>query len=632
MGKNNSFKTNHAVSEIVGGLFLVVIAVVAFASIYMYLYPPGPDLKTPVKIEGYVSDEGRVILAHKGGDTLSNYKVLIRETTGELIGSKTINGDQWKIGSYRYPLEQLELYDTRLTDETMSLDIALYCQNKDGSFEEVFHGILTGKPEGTTTDTEEIEDPMLISTLKTKSCEEDLICFNDTIEAPDATSFIYNWLVGNNPIYYVLYPFDLNDNNLVKDYSCNETSSECNFNGDIKGATWNETGIIGGCYQFDGNDYIELPYCCDKSGFIDEITIETWINTNSQNGMISSFEDNKYWRLFLDEGKVKWHTNGSDGSNEISSISSVSDGTWHHIAVTYDDNDGKCIMYIDGEEENQAQSHATSTLLGDGSKPNATIGYGGKVGSESSWQTLTYDDFEDGWGNYTDGGRDCGIVDWYKHQGDYSAIIRNKCWDEEETDTSFYLTNGIDITGYTSIKLDFWWMWNDYYLWGSWGWSNGEDWWVKYWDGNEWQMILDRNYPSGFEEDIWHHEILYINKSDYNFPNDMKIMFRCDASWINDRVFFDQIYINATTGSKFYENYTGKIDEFKIYNRSLTPEQINQNYLCTKDGFSDRSVIVSEETVIGNIWSCIVTPNKSSMDYSTTLSDTLQIIKYSKGG
>jgi hypothetical protein len=36
--------------------------------------------------------------------------------------------------------------------------------------------------------------------------------------------------------------------------------------------------------------------------------------------------------------------------------------------------------------------------------------------------------------------------------------------------------------------------------------------------------------------------------------------------------------------------------------------------LCTKDGSSDVSVIVSEETRLGDIWFCYVTPNDGFQD------------------
>jgi len=627
--KKNSFKKCYAVSEIVGGIILLLIAVIAFSVMYPYLFPPGPDVETPVKIKGYVSDEGSIILSHEGGDTVSNYRIVINYPGGETIGTKTISNDNWKIGDKRYPLEQMDIYDFRLVNETVSAEISVYT-NEAGSSEQIFHGILAGKMEGTTSTSESLEDPMLITSLKTNSCEEDLICFNDTIDIPsDVKTFIYNWLEVNNPICYVIYPFDLDDNSVVKDYSCNNTESDYNFNGEIIGANWSENGVAGGCYQFDGDDYIDLPYCCDKNGFIDEITFETWINTNTQNGVISSFKNENYWELSVNEGFVKWFTNGSDGSNEISSVSTVSDGNWHHLAVTYDNSNGLCSIYVDGTPEKQLSCHDATTSLGDGSKPNITIGTGcGRI-NKGSWQTLTYDDFEGGWGNYIDGGRDCERSVWYKHQGSYSASV----WDNEGIDSSFYSSNGIDVASptYTSILVDFWWMWRDSWSWWSDGWSTGEDWWVQYWDGNQWNTILDRNYDSGFDEDVWYHEIIYINETDYNFPTDMKIRFRCDAGANIDEVYFDQIYINATSGTTFYENFTGKIDEIRIYNRTLSPEQIHQNYLLTKDGFSDRSVVVSEETQIGDIWSCNVTPNNGIKDYNVTRSNSIQIINYSGG-
>ena len=306
-------------------------------------------------------------------------------------------------------------------------------------------------------------------------------------------------------------------------------------------------------------------------------------------------------------------------------------------------------------------------------------------------------------------------------------------------------------------------MWNDYFG----GWTSGEDWWLRYYDGNAWSTVLDRNYPSGYLENTWYHEIVYINETGYDFPNNMKIRFQCDASGDNDRVYFDQIYINATgvddrveydfylrdtddltpksgtysiggTGEigidyaafnrtgidilgytdvkvsvwcsykdtessdfvgLYYKdgddwisifedddpqtgggqsdwinmeaeipnyiddlvlqfkwmtssisqyvaiddleitgilpsgenNFTGLIDELRIYNDVLSPEQIYQNYLCTKDGDSSRSVIVSEETAVGDCWKCIVTPNDGIQDDVSTESDVLYVISYDGG-
>jgi len=77
--------------------------------------------------------------------------------------------------------------------------------------------------------------------------------------------------------------------------------------------------------------------------------------------------------------------------------------------------------------------------------------------------------------------------------------------------------------------------------------------------------------------------------------------------------------------------WMGYIDEFMIYDRQLSGEQIYQYYLCTKDGPTDQTVMVSDETNIGDIWQCIVTPNDGTQDDDPVESNTLQIINYLGG-
>jgi len=336
--------------------------------------------------------------------------------------------------------------------------------------------------------------------------------------------------------------------------------------------------------------------------------------------------------------------------------------------------------------------------------------------------------------------------------------------DNSGTSSAITLTNSIDVDTptYESLKVDFWWMWR-----GS-GWQTGEDWWLLYYNGSAWVTILDINYPSAYGKDVWYHQVVYINESDYQFPSNMRLRFQCDASSDDDNVYLDQIYINATTGCRldydfdirdptkltprtgiysiggsgdfdpdyalfnrtgidisgyknvnvsvwysykstgsedkvglYYrdgsnlvtvfevlnpdigvgnqlpwthveaqipdhidslvfkfnwstssineyvaiddleitgmplgsgENFSGVIDEFRIYKRVLSSEQIYQNYLCMKDGHSDKSVIVSEETALGNIWKCVVTPNDGIQDDISEESNSIEIIPYSGGG
>jgi hypothetical protein len=86
---------------------------------------------------------------------------------------------------------------------------------------------------------------------------------------------------------------------------------------------------------------------------------------------------------------------------------------------------------------------------------------------------------------------------------------------------------------------------------------------------------------------------------------------------------------HGTASSRFWLGY---IDDFQLYGRALSSSQINQIYLGSKDGFSDARVIVSEETVLGDVWQVVVTPNDGTQDDNAVTSNTLQIVSYGGGG
>jgi FlaG/FlaF family flagellin (archaellin) len=84
---NNAKNNNYAVSEVVGGMLLVLIAVISFSVIYSYFfYPLDPDYNTSVRIEGTVNDYGYVLLEHVGGNPLESYKIVVSYPNGTYIG------------------------------------------------------------------------------------------------------------------------------------------------------------------------------------------------------------------------------------------------------------------------------------------------------------------------------------------------------------------------------------------------------------------------------------------------------------------------------------------------------------------------------------------------------------------
>ena len=779
MKKSNLLANTYAVSEVIGATLLVLIAVVAAVSIYNQMLPvPIPSPESNVQLMGYVTENGDVVIEHMGGEILDPYEVYI---DGESVYTSPDG-------------EYLDIGDTipssiapTLFDENDQVRITVYAINNDGSSSIVFDGVLSGP--------EEQEEPpeippsifsMPISTLRTNSVDEDIICYSSFItpNINPVLSYIYSWEAdrggGFTPITSLLMPFDYNSEEETQDYSGN------NPNGTIYGATWESNGVVGGAYSFDGEDYISLPYCFDED-FLDRLTVEAWVKTSETSGTIVSYERDNYWELAISGGCVKWTTNASDGTVDVNGVTDISDNLWHHISTTYDSVTGDCNIYVDGILDTTENAHTPGEVLGSGDTPIGFIGKGtGSADRETifstgfetqteknfwsqhnyteeaevTWNMLAYEDFNSGYGIYTDGGSDCSRESDYKHEGSHSVRLR-----DDTSSSQCTLTNGIDVSTpeYTSIKVDFWWMWNG----DGWGNHANEDWWVRYYDGTQWITVLDMDYPSGHPKDTWCHEIVYINETEYAFPTNMKIRFQCDASYDTDRVYFDQIYINATGGDDRVEydfdlrdasdltpnsgtysiggtgevgvdyaafnrtgidiscysdvnvsvwysykdtessdsvglyykdgdewapifeddnpqigsgqsawinveadvpnyiddlvlqfkwmtsstseyvaiddltitgilpsgenNYTGLIDELKIFNDVLSPEQIYQNYLQSKDGDSSRSVIVSEETSVGELWKCIVTPNNGIMNDVFTESDVLLVISYDGG-
>jgi len=171
-----------------------------------------------------------------------------------------------------------------------------------------------------------------------------------------------------------------------------------------------------------------------------------------------------------------------------------------------------------------------------------TFDYIGGYGISTPTTTeLVYTDFESGWDVWTDGGGDCSryTSGKYAPQGNCAADIQ----DNSGTSSSFYLTNGIDIhtDNYTELTIDF-----SFYP-RSMDNSN-EDFFVEYYDGSSWNIVATYAESIDFENNNIYNVSVPVYEANYNFPSNMKIRFRCDASANYDDVYIDEIRITASTG------------------------------------------------------------------------------------
>lgn len=376
MRANVALKGNYAVSELVGGIILILIAVIVFSVIYTYLFPPGPDYQINVKIEGSVSDDGQVMLKHVGGNPIDSYKICVYYTNGTCIGYKMYKDDYWKIGEYRYPLENIT--DIRLLNDSITLRIDVYGFNEDGSEEEIFSWEPCGKYSKASDNC-----PILISSLRTDSVDEDLVCYSYPIK-PDvnAKTYIYNWLVNGKPLAELIMPFDTNSSTFTKDYSGNE------LNGLVRDCVWEEDGVVGGCYNFGGSkEYIAIEVNLPPS-FNDiahnDFTISIWVYSNfmyEENKIILEVrKDTKnYVRLFQENGAFSFGVCINDAKNSVVTQTVESD-KWYHVTCVWEASIQNLIIYLDGVPSTQRGSNSFSC----GSHTGLSIGHGNS-GSGGYW-------------------------------------------------------------------------------------------------------------------------------------------------------------------------------------------------------------------------------------------------------
>jgi hypothetical protein len=346
---NIAFKRNHAVSEVVGGLILVLIAVTSFSVIYLYLFPPGPDYDASVDIVGSVNGDGIVVLEHVGGNTLRSYKVVVCYPNGTSIGSKTCHHDYWKIGEYRYPLENIT--DIKLDSETIKLKISVFNFNEDGSEQEVFTWEACGNPIKFSSD-----NPILISSLRTNTVDEDLICYSYPVNPEiNATTYIYNWKLKGVSLTDLNMPFDTENNVTSKDYSGN------GINGTLIGVYWTPNGKVGGAYYFDGSsEYITMAL---PNVFYDipnnDFTISMWIRSEditADNAVVlmASEDNNNFVKILLQGEEVHFGVCNNGTKDAVRTDENLSNNVWYHIVGVWDASEDTILVYCNGNISTEA--------------------------------------------------------------------------------------------------------------------------------------------------------------------------------------------------------------------------------------------------------------------------------------
>jgi hypothetical protein len=628
-----------AVNEVIGGVLLLVIAVLAFSAIYNFIFPlPDLEVDSHVKLTGYVTNNGSVMLEHIGGEVLTAYRIDIRAENGTLLGSKKYTEEPYwlAIGETICPSSQ------RLLDEDDKLQVTVV--RIDDEQQIIFDGILQGHTIYDSLVEEDENSPYLISSLLTDTTNEDLICFNKTSDGEPinlsfiATSTVFNWKVGEVPILNLLYSFDVNSFSSVYDYS------ENGHIGTVVGSTWSSSGKSGGAYEFTGDDFIVVPYCFDAST-VGDLTIEIWMKTNQSDGTLLSFNRSDYCSLAVSNGKIRWSVTSGSDTEDIVGLIDVNDNIWHHVAVTYSQDEGRLSIFIDGVLDVSLKSFYSGSALGTGSQTSGYIGREKGISVTSGFHSIFVDDFE------TDKGwsveNDAGLTDGAWERGDpvnngygdppddydgsgYCYVTDNGYYNSDVDDGETRLISPLfDFSSYESVQISYavWYTNNEGYY------NTNSDYFyvsISNNNGSSWTTV-ETIGPSTPIPVQWYEHSFQVE--DYiALTSQMRIRFEASdlgrGSIVEAGVDAFEISGILSGGEG---NFTGFIDDCRIYKRCLSEEQIYQDYLIGESGDSSISVLVSEETITGQTWVCDVTSINEDEQATTESSNQLSILSYGGG-
>jgi hypothetical protein len=150
--------------------------------------------------------------------------------------------------------------------------------------------------------------------------------------------------------------------------------------------------------------------------------------------------------------------------------------------------------------------------------------------------------FENGWGDWIDGGSDC---QYYSGTWSPEPTSSIRIRDNSGFSSSMTLT-GVDLSAHTTFSVRF--------LFVGVGMNNGEDFWLRIQDGGgSWNTYVAYAAGSDFSNGTVYEATVTFNTANFNSPNNLSFRFQNDASSNNDQVYIDCVVITGDPGSNLID-------------------------------------------------------------------------------
>jgi cytochrome c2 len=151
----------------------------------------------------------------------------------------------------------------------------------------------------------------------------------------------------------------------------------------LNGVNRSTNGHAGGALQFDGKRYAEIARPEDFAPLDKDWTVAAWINTRADGSILALTGSGDQWvhdgrSLFLRGGRL---TCDLGWVGTVASTTAVTDGQWHHVAMTWAHADGLVTLYVDGQPDGSGHLKPRQALAA----PVLRVGFTAANFPESPW-------------------------------------------------------------------------------------------------------------------------------------------------------------------------------------------------------------------------------------------------------
>merc|ERR1719401_1239586 len=169
--------------------------------------------------------------------------------------------------------------------------------------------------------------------------------------------------------------------------------------------------------------------------------------------------------------------------------------------------------------------------------------------SLKKWTSITFDSFENGWGNYKSGGSHANVVNEYSTDGYYSARINYN----RKMQSSFFHSNYHTVILFSSLRVQFWFYARNM--------RDGNSFLLEYSsnDTDDWTLVRKLKKDIDFMNDKFYETSIEFYPTQLSLTSKIRLRFRCKGSNVDSQVYVDEVDFSGIQNSSLSPSQSSTI-------------------------------------------------------------------------